>query len=95
MPRGPVRKVCRIHSPVGLIEYDQQAAGPIGKAIGNSDTVPTRNHIQSLLRTPEGTDYGKDLLRQHYAQSAYGSLTRGLWHSLCAPHDRLPSALQA
>jgi hypothetical protein len=61
----------RIHSPVVLIEYDQQAAGPIGKAIGNSDTIPTRNHIHSVLRTPNGNDYGKDLLRQHYQQTAH------------------------
>jgi hypothetical protein len=61
----------RIHSPVVLIEYDQQAAGPVGKAIGNSDQTPTRNHIHSVLRTPNGNDYGKDLLRQHYEQTAH------------------------
>ena len=26
----------------------------------------TRNHIHTLVRTPNGNDYGTDLLRQHY-----------------------------
>jgi hypothetical protein len=29
----------------------------------------TREHIHVVVRTPNGNDYGKDLLRQHYAQS--------------------------
>jgi len=27
--------------------------------------VPTREHIHTVVRTPNGNDYGKDLLRQH------------------------------
>lgn len=50
----------RIHSPVILIEFDHQR--PI--ALERS-TVPTRNHIHTVVRTPNGNDYGKDLLRQH------------------------------
>ena len=53
----------RIHSPVVLIEFDHQA----GQALGNSE--PSRNHIHTVVRTPNGNDYGKDLLRQHYQQS--------------------------
>ena len=53
----------RIHSPVILIEFDHQR--PI--ALAKSD-VPTRNHIHTVVRTPNGNDYGKDLLRQHHAQ---------------------------
>jgi hypothetical protein len=26
---------------------------------------PTRDHINTVVRTPNGNDYGKDLLRQH------------------------------
>ena len=26
----------------------------------------TRDHIHTVVRTPNGNDYGKDLLRQHY-----------------------------
>ncbi|MCP4848598.1 MAG: DUF3500 domain-containing protein [Verrucomicrobiaceae bacterium] len=51
----------RIQSPVIYIEFDHQR--PIGLA---RDRVPTRNHIHAVIRTPNGNDYGKDLLRQHY-----------------------------
>ena len=27
---------------------------------------PTRDHVHTVVRTPNGNDYGKDLLRQHY-----------------------------
>jgi hypothetical protein len=50
----------RIHSPVVLIEFDHEA----GVALDNDE--PTRNHIHSIIRTPNGNDYGMDLLRQHY-----------------------------
>ena len=51
----------RIHSPVVLIEFDHQAA--VG--VPNSSKGPVRNHIHTVVRTPNGNDYGKDLLRQH------------------------------
>ena len=50
----------RVYNPVILIEFDHQ----IGIAYDNDD--PTRNHIHTLVRTPNGNDYGHDLLRQHY-----------------------------
>ena len=50
----------RIHSPVVLIEFDHQR--PI--ALGRSRTS-TRQHIHATVRTPNGNDYGKDLLKQH------------------------------
>lgn len=52
----------RIHSPVLLIEFDHQ------RVIGvpnTDDGKPSRNHIHTVVRTPNGNDYGKDLLRQH------------------------------
>jgi Protein of unknown function (DUF3500) len=52
----------RIYSPVILIEFDHQS----GIALDND--APSRQHIHTVLRTPNGNDYGKDLLRQHYAQ---------------------------
>lgn len=51
----------RIHSPVVLIEFDHQA--PVG-APGKRGEA-SRNHIHTVVRTPNGNDYGKDLLRQH------------------------------
>lgn len=52
----------RIHSPVVLIEFDHQR--PI--ALGRSG-IATKDHIHATVRTPNGNDYGKDLLRQHLA----------------------------
>jgi hypothetical protein len=55
----------RIHSPVVLIEFDHQT--PIALAHLERGK-PTREHIHTVIRTPNGNDYGKDLLRQHYEQ---------------------------
>jgi hypothetical protein len=51
----------RIHSPVILIEFDHQTPVALPGA-----RVPGRRHIHTVVRTPNGNDYGKDLLRQHY-----------------------------
>ena len=52
----------RVHNPVVLIEFDHQP----GIALDND--FPSRHHTHTLVRTPNGNDYGKDLLRQHYRQ---------------------------
>jgi hypothetical protein len=52
----------RVHSPVVLIEFDHQG----GTAFDNK--ASSRNHIHTIVRTPNGNDYGKDLLRQHLQQ---------------------------
>jgi hypothetical protein len=56
----------RIHSPVILIEFDHQR--PVGLRHLNDSLIPHRQHIHTVVRTPNGNDYGKDLLRQHYQQ---------------------------
>jgi hypothetical protein len=48
----------RIQSPVILVEFDHQSTA----------AASNRNHIHTVVRTPNGGDYGKDLLRQHYVQ---------------------------
>ena len=55
----------RIHSPVILIEFDHQT--PVALP---GPRVPGKVHIHSVVRTPNGNDYGKDLLRQHYQKHA-------------------------
>lgn len=55
----------RIQSPVILIEFDHQ--NPVGTLQKNQPGVPTRDHIHTVVRTPNGNDYGKDLLAQHLA----------------------------
>ncbi|MGW9685468.1 DUF3500 domain-containing protein [Flagellimonas sp. 2504JD1-5] len=52
----------RIHSPVVLIEFDHQRVVGVPNA---DDGKPSRNHIHTVVRTPNGNDYGKDLLKQH------------------------------
>jgi hypothetical protein len=54
----------RIHSPVILIEFDHQR--PVGLRHLMDPSVPNLAHIHTVVRTPNGNDYGKDLLRQHY-----------------------------
>ncbi len=53
----------RIQSPVIIIEFDHQ--GAISLPNSRSD-IPIREHIHTVVRTPNGNDYGKELLRQHY-----------------------------
>ncbi|HZM85707.1 MAG TPA: DUF3500 domain-containing protein [Blastocatellia bacterium] len=62
----------RIHSPVILIEFDHQLPANLRPA-GTGPRVPNREHIHTVVRTPNGNDYGKDLLRQHYQQHKHGS----------------------
>ena len=50
----------RIHSPVILIEFDHE-----NRRAPFHTRQPTRDHIHAVIRTPNGNDYGKDLLRQH------------------------------
>jgi hypothetical protein len=51
----------RIQSPVILIEFDHQSrVAPV------RSNLSTREHIHTVVRTPNGNDYGKDLLRQHH-----------------------------
>jgi hypothetical protein len=63
--RGGVEKdsvfYYRVQSPVIVIEFDHQA----GQAFPEFKEH-YRDHIHIIVRTPNGNDYGQDLLRQHY-----------------------------
>ena len=52
----------RVHSPVVLIEFDHHP----GVVFDNE--VPSRNHVHTVVRTPNGGDYGADLLEEHHAR---------------------------
>jgi hypothetical protein len=56
----------RVHSPVILIEFDHQM--PVAL---EGPRVPGRQHVHTVVRTPNGNDYGKDLLRQHHAAALH------------------------
>jgi hypothetical protein len=55
----------RIQSPVILVEFDHQRPANLSK-FAKDPKIPTQQHIHCVVRTPNGNDYGKDLLRQHY-----------------------------
>ena len=63
----------RIQSPVILIEFDHELPGPLRQVWPSR--VPTRNHIHAMLRTPNGNDYGKALLREHLLSHPHHSST--------------------
>jgi hypothetical protein len=61
----------KIQSPVVLIEFDHHS----GVFLVNEE--PAKCHIHTLVRTPNGNDYGKDLLRLHYERVHPGRLPGG------------------
>jgi hypothetical protein len=56
----------RIHSPVILIEFDHHH----GVFLDNDE--PQKFHTHTIVRTPNGNDYGRDVLRQHLAMHHAG-----------------------
>ena len=52
----------KIHSPVLLVEFDMH------KGVFLNNDEPEKFHVHTVVRTPNGNDYGKDLLRQHLAR---------------------------
>jgi len=53
----------RIQSPVVFIEFDHHA----GVFLTNAE--PAKFYVHTIVRTPNGNDYGIDLLRLHYAHA--------------------------
>jgi hypothetical protein len=51
----------RVHSPVIFIEFYHQPG------VALPDTGYNRRHAHALVRTPNGNDYGRDLLRQYHS----------------------------
>ena len=60
----------RIHSPVVLIEFDHQRPANL-RHLAADPRRPGREHIHVVVRTPNGNDYGQDLLRQHLAAARH------------------------
>ncbi|MFC8102693.1 DUF3500 domain-containing protein [Streptomyces sp. NPDC057363] len=62
----------RVHSPVVWVEVDCQSPGPLAGAYdATQGGAPTQKHVHSIIRTPNGNDYGRELLRQHYLTSPH------------------------
>lgn len=70
----------RIQSPVVLIEFDHQRPGPLGRNPEYAGNLPTRKHIHSMIRTPNGNDYGKSLIAQHLQAYAHVQVPDGVIH---------------
>ena len=55
----------RIQSPVVMIEFDHHG----GVFLTNAE--PAKFHVHTIVRTPNGNDYGIDLLRLHYEKAPH------------------------
>ena len=55
----------RIQSPVVMIEFDHHG----GVFLTNAE--PEKFHVHTLVRTPNGNDYGLNLLRMHYEHATH------------------------
>jgi hypothetical protein len=55
----------RVQSPVVLIEFDHHGG------VFLTNAAPAKFHVHTIVRTPNGNDYGIDLLRLHYERSGH------------------------
>lgn len=62
----------RIQSPVVMIEFDHHCG------VFLTNPQPARFHIHTLVRTPNGNDYGMDLLRLHYLREHDAAIRPGV-----------------
>jgi hypothetical protein len=59
----------RIQSPVVMIEFDHH------KGVVLNNPQPEKFHVHTIVRTPNGNDYGMDLLRLHYETAPHHRAT--------------------
>ena len=64
----------RIQSPVVMIEFDHH------KGVVLNNPTPEKFHVHTIVRTPNGNDYGMDLLRLHYETAPH--------HKIAHHHDQ-------
>ena len=62
----------RIQSPVVMIEFDHHSG------VFLTNELPAKFHIHTIVRTPNGNDYGMDWLRMHYAQDHHVGMQPGV-----------------
>ena len=62
----------RIQSRVVMIEFDHHSG------VFLTNELPAKFHIHTIVRTPNGNDYGMDLLRLHYAQDHHSGTQPGV-----------------
>ena len=64
----------RIQSPVVMIEFDHH------KGVVLNNPEPEKFHVHTIVRTPNGNDYGMDLLRLHYETAPHHKAHRHAGH---------------
>jgi hypothetical protein len=65
----------KVHSPVVMLEFDHHS----GVFLTNKESRPF--HIHTLVRTPNGNDYGKELLQQYTERAKnVGTSSSGNFH---------------
>ena len=62
----------RIQSPVVMVEFDHHSG------VFLTNELPAKFHIHTIVRTPNGGDYGVDLLRMHYARDHHEQARPGV-----------------
>lgn len=50
----------RVQSPVVMVEFDHHSG------VWLSNAEPAKCHTHTVIRTPNGNDYGRDLLKEHF-----------------------------
>ena len=76
----------RIQSPVVVVEFDHHSG------VFLTNELPARFHIHTIVRTPNGNDYGADVLRQHYLRDHYEGARPGIMGEHI---DHLPEGVTA
>jgi len=64
----------RIQSPVVMIEFDHH------KGVVLNNPRPEKFHVHTIVRTPNGNDYGMDLLRLHYQTAPHHKAAHAQQH---------------
>ncbi|KAJ5174164.1 uncharacterized protein N7482_000041 [Penicillium canariense] len=62
----------KVHSPVIMVEFDHHS----GVFLNNALALPF--HIHTLVRTPNGNDYGKEILRQYRQNKGSANNQQGI-----------------
>lgn len=70
----------KVHSPILMVEFDHHSG------VWLANDAPAKYHIHTVVRTPNGNDYGKDLLRQHYRKEHQPGTAHMAAHQAGAGH---------
>jgi hypothetical protein len=58
----------RQRTPVSARARQAELPPPLQRGIAFDNDAPSRHHVHTVVRTPNGNEYGRDLLRQLHAR---------------------------